>query len=208
MVGGVGHGFNCTQPVLRPVGLGRGGARGLGGYGSEYATASLLFGVGAHWLFSWLIDGVSFFRCLPYLAMGWCNFCPMTHQTFVTCLSWYQTNPVHSCIHFHQDNKQLGTFRLDGIPPAPRGVPQIEVKFDIDTNGILSVTATDKGTGKQQDIKITGASTLSDDDVDRMVQDAEKFAAEDEEKKKAVETKNQGESMIYQTEKQMKVVLH
>jgi L1 cell adhesion molecule like protein len=105
---------------------------------------------------------------------------------------------------FVKDNKQLGTFRLDGIPPAPRGVPQIEVKFDIDTNGILSVTATDKGTGKQQDIKITGASTLSDDDVDRMVQDAEKFAAEDEEKKKAVETKNQGESMIYQTEKQMK----
>ena len=92
---------------------------------------------------------------------------------------------------FAKDNKQLGLFRLDGIAPAPRGVPQIEVKFDIDTNGILSVTAQDKGTGKSQDIKITGASTLSDADVDRMVQDAEKFAAEDEENKKAVETRNQ-----------------
>eukprot|EP00669_Euglena_mutabilis_P006199 TRINITY_DN189_c0_g1_i2.p1 TRINITY_DN189_c0_g1~~TRINITY_DN189_c0_g1_i2.p1 ORF type:complete len:809 (+),score=307.34 TRINITY_DN189_c0_g1_i2:31-2457(+) len=105
---------------------------------------------------------------------------------------------------FAKDNKMLGTFRLDGIPPAPRGVPQIEVKFDIDTNGILSVTATDKGTGKKQDIKITGASTLSDSDVDRMVKDAEKFAAEDEAKKKVVETKNQAENMVYQTEKQLK----
>lgn len=105
---------------------------------------------------------------------------------------------------FSKDNKMLGTFRLDGIPPAPRGVPQIEVKFDIDTNGILSVTATDKGTGKKQDIKITGASTLSDSDVERMVQDAEKFAAEDEAKRKEVETRNQAENMVYQTEKQLK----
>ena len=105
---------------------------------------------------------------------------------------------------FVKDNKLLGTFRLDGIPPAPRGVPQVEVKFDIDTNGILSVEATDKGTGKKQDIKITGASTLSDEDVDRMVQDAEKFADEDNEKKEAVETRNQGEAMVYQTEKQLK----
>jgi L1 cell adhesion molecule like protein len=105
---------------------------------------------------------------------------------------------------FVKDNKMLGTFRLDGIPPAPRGVPQIEVKFDIDTNGILSVEAVDKGTGKKQDIKITGASTLSDEDVDAMVADAEKYAAEDEAKKEAVETKNQGESMVYQTEKQLK----
>eukprot|EP00668_Euglena_longa_P016044 GGOE01020243.1.p1 GENE.GGOE01020243.1~~GGOE01020243.1.p1 ORF type:complete len:787 (-),score=244.58 GGOE01020243.1:376-2685(-) len=105
---------------------------------------------------------------------------------------------------FSKDNKLLGTFRLDGIPPAPRGVPQIEVKFDIDTNGILSVTATDKGTGKKQDIKITGASTLSDQDVDRMVKDAERFASEDEAKKKQVEAKNQAEHMVYQTEKQLK----
>jgi molecular chaperone DnaK (HSP70) len=69
-----------------------------------------------------------------------------------------------------------GTFRLDGIPPAPRGVPQVEVRFDIDANGILSVTATDKGTGKKQDIKITGASTLPSDEVERMVKDAEKNA--------------------------------
>lgn len=105
---------------------------------------------------------------------------------------------------FVKDNKSLGNFRLDGIPPAPRGVPQIEVKFDIDANGILSVTATDKGTGKKQDIKITGASTLSGDEVDRMVKDAEKFASEDKLKREAVDTKNQADSMVYQAEKQVK----
>lgn len=104
---------------------------------------------------------------------------------------------------FARDNKSLGTFRLDGIPPAPRGVPQVEVKFDIDANGILSVTATDKGTGRKQDIKITGASTLAKDDVDRMVGEAEKFAAEDKKRREAVDTKNQAESIIYQTEKQL-----
>jgi L1 cell adhesion molecule like protein len=105
---------------------------------------------------------------------------------------------------FARDNKSLGTFRLDGIPPAPRGVPQIEVKFDIDANGILSVTATDKGTGKKQDIKITGASVLPKDEVDRMVNEADRFADEDKAKRKAVETKNNAESMVYQTEKQIK----
>ena len=90
-----------------------------------------------------------------------------------------------------RDNKSLGNFRLDGIPPAPRGLPQIEVKFDIDANGILSVTATDKGTQKKQDIKITGASVLSSDEVDRMVKDAEKFADEDKTRRDAVDTKNQ-----------------
>ena len=90
-----------------------------------------------------------------------------------------------------KDNKSLGNFRLDGIPPAPRGVPQVEVKFDIDANGILSVTATDKGTQKKQDIKITGASTLNSDEVDRMVQEAEKYSAEDKTKRDAIETKNQ-----------------
>eukprot|EP00240_Pyramimonas_obovata_P002598 CAMPEP_0118934726 /NCGR_PEP_ID=MMETSP1169-20130426/13980_1 /TAXON_ID=36882 /ORGANISM="Pyramimonas obovata, Strain CCMP722" /LENGTH=695 /DNA_ID=CAMNT_0006877657 /DNA_START=109 /DNA_END=2196 /DNA_ORIENTATION=- len=104
---------------------------------------------------------------------------------------------------FVKDNKSLGNFRLDGIPPAPRGVPQIEVKFDIDANGILSVMASDKGTGKSQDIKITGASTLSSDEVDRMVQEAEKFAGEDQAKREAVDTKNQADSMSYQTEKQL-----
>ncbi|XP_072980208.1 stromal 70 kDa heat shock-related protein, chloroplastic [Typha angustifolia] len=105
---------------------------------------------------------------------------------------------------FVRDNKSLGSFRLDGIPPAPRGVPQIEVKFDIDANGILSVTAVDKGTGKKQDITITGASTLPSDEVERMVKEAERFAKEDKEKREAIDTKNQSESVIYQTEKQLK----
>lgn len=105
---------------------------------------------------------------------------------------------------FVKDNKSLGSFRLDGIPPAPRGVPQIEVKFDIDANGILSVTAIDKGTGKKQDITITGASTLLKDEVDRMVKDAERYAEEDKEKREAIDTKNQAESVVYQTEKQLK----
>ncbi|KAF6259885.1 heat shock protein 70B [Scenedesmus sp. NREL 46B-D3] len=105
---------------------------------------------------------------------------------------------------FARDNKSLGTFRLDGIPPAPRGVPQIEVKFDIDANGILSVTATDKGTGKKQDIKITGASVLPKDEVERMVGEAERFATEDKSRREAVETKNNAESLVYQTEKQIK----
>ncbi|KAL0037641.1 hypothetical protein WJX77_005874 [Trebouxia sp. C0004] len=105
---------------------------------------------------------------------------------------------------FVKDNKSLGNFRLDGIPPAPRGVPQVEVKFDIDANGILSVTATDKGTQKKQDIKITGASTLNSDEVDRMVQEAEKYSAEDKTKREAIETKNQADSAAYQAEKQLK----
>lgn len=105
---------------------------------------------------------------------------------------------------FVRDNKSLGSFRLDGIPPAPRGVPQIEVKFDIDANGILNVTAADKGSGKKQDIIITGASTLPNDEVERMVREAEKFAKEDKEKRDAVDTQNQAESLVYQTEKQLK----
>ncbi|OIV96244.1 hypothetical protein TanjilG_14921 [Lupinus angustifolius] len=105
---------------------------------------------------------------------------------------------------FVRDNKSLGRFLLDGIPPAPRGVPQVEVKFDIDANGILSVTAVDKGTGKSQDITITGASTLPSDEVQRMVDEAEKFAKEDKEKRDAIDTKNQADSVVYQTEKQLK----
>ncbi|VAI14738.1 unnamed protein product [Triticum turgidum subsp. durum] len=105
---------------------------------------------------------------------------------------------------FVRDNKSLGSFRLDGIPPAPRGVPQIEVKFDIDANGILSVAAVDKGTGKKQDITITGASTLPKDEVERMVEEADKFAQEDKEKRDAIDTKNQADSVVYQTEKQLK----
>ena len=101
------------------------------------------------------------------------------------------------------DNKSLGTFRLDGIPPAPRGVPQIEVTFDIDANGILSVTAKDKGSGKEQSISITGASTLSDSEVDKMVKDAEANASADKEKREKIDLKNQAETLVYQAENQM-----
>ena len=102
------------------------------------------------------------------------------------------------------DNKSLGTFRLDGIPPSPRGVPQIEVTFDIDANGILNVTAKDKGTGKEQSISITGASTLPSDEVDRMVQEAEANAAADKERREKIDLKNQADTLTYQAEKQLK----
>jgi molecular chaperone DnaK len=101
------------------------------------------------------------------------------------------------------DNKSLGTFRLDGIPPAPRGVPQIEVVFDIDANGILNVTAKDKGTGKEQSISITGASTLDKNDVERMVRDAEQNASTDKERREKIDRKNQADSLAYQAEKQL-----
>jgi molecular chaperone DnaK len=101
------------------------------------------------------------------------------------------------------DNKSLGTFRLDGIPPAPRGVPQIEVTFDIDANGILNVTAKDKGTGKEQSISITGASTLDKTDVERMVREAEQNASTDKERREKIERKNQADSLSYQAEKQL-----
>ncbi|MCU0517904.1 MAG: molecular chaperone DnaK [Oscillatoria sp. Prado101] len=102
------------------------------------------------------------------------------------------------------DNKSLGQFRLDGIPPAPRGVPQIEVVFDIDANGILNVTAKDKGTGKEQSISITGASTLDKGEVDRMVKEAERNAAADKERREKIDMKNQADSLAYQAEKQLK----
>ncbi|PSB01661.1 molecular chaperone DnaK [Merismopedia glauca] len=101
------------------------------------------------------------------------------------------------------DNKSLGTFRLDGIPPAPRGVPQIEVVFDIDANGILNVTAKDKGTGKEQSISITGASTLPDTEVERMVKEAERNSTADKERREKIDRKNQADSLVYQAEKQM-----
>ncbi len=102
------------------------------------------------------------------------------------------------------NNKSLGTFRLDGIPPAPRGVPQIEVTFDIDANGILNVTAKDKGTGKEQSISITGASTLPADEVERMVKEAEANAAADKERREKIDLKNQADTLAYQAEKQLK----
>ncbi|MCL2372523.1 MAG: molecular chaperone DnaK [Defluviitaleaceae bacterium] len=100
-----------------------------------------------------------------------------------------------------RDNKELGRFRLDDIPPAPRGVPQIEVMFDIDANGIVSVSAKDLGTGKEQNITIAASSNLSDADIDRAVKDAEQFAEEDRKRKEAIDAKNEAESLIFQTEK-------
>ncbi|MBQ8697132.1 MAG: Hsp70 family protein, partial [Clostridia bacterium] len=99
------------------------------------------------------------------------------------------------------DNTTLGRFSLDGIAPAPRGVPQIEVTFDIDANGIVNVTATDKGTGKEQHITITSSTNMSDEDIDKAVKDAEKYAEEDKKRKEAVDTKNNAESLIFQSEK-------
>ncbi len=99
------------------------------------------------------------------------------------------------------DNKSLGKFRLTGLPPAPMGVPQIEVTFDIDANGIVNVNAKDKATGKEQAMTITGGSALADQDIDRMVKDAESYAEEDRKRREAVETRNQAEQLVNQTEK-------
>ena len=101
------------------------------------------------------------------------------------------------------DNKLLGNFDLIGIPPAPRGVPQIEVTFDIDANGIVSVAPKDKGTGKEQTIKIQASGGLSDADIDQMVKDAEKFAEEDKKRRAAAEARNQADSLVHATEKQL-----
>lgn len=100
-----------------------------------------------------------------------------------------------------KDNKSLGMFELSGIPAAPRGVPQIEVTFDIDANGILTVSAKDKATGKAQEIKITGSSGLSDEEIDRMIKDAEAHKEEDRKRKEVIEARNQADSLLYQTEK-------
>src|SRR3954468_1807600 len=103
-----------------------------------------------------------------------------------------------------RDNKVLGTFKLDGIPPAPRGMPQIEVTFDIDANGILHVSAKDLGTGKDQKITIQGSSGLSKEEVEKMTNEAGHNSEADRNRKEAVETKNQPDSTIYQLEKTLK----
>ncbi len=102
---------------------------------------------------------------------------------------------------FAKDNKQLGMFRLDGIAPAPRGIPQIEVTFDIDANGIVHVSAKDLGTGKQQDITITSSTNMSKEDIDKAVKEAEAFAAEDKKKREDVDARNQADQMVFQTKK-------
>ena len=102
------------------------------------------------------------------------------------------------------DNKSLGRFILDGIPPAPRGVPQVEVTFDIDANGILSVTAKDKATSKEQSIKITGSTGLTDEEIQRMTKEAEEHAAEDTAKKEEIEIRNKADTLVYQAEKSLK----
>jgi molecular chaperone DnaK len=105
-----------------------------------------------------------------------------------------------------RDNKSLGQFRLEGIPAAPRGIPQVEVAFNIDANGIVNVSAKDLGTGKEQAITITASTNLSKDEVDRMVRDAEASAAEDARKKEEAEVRNRASSLIYSTEKSLKEI--
>ncbi len=119
------------------------------------------------------------------------------NQTAVTIRVAQGERPMFS------DNKNLGQFDLVGIPPAPRGVPQVEVTFDIDANGILNVSAQDKGTGKEHKIKITGTGNLNKDEVERMRDEAKRNEAEDEKKRAKVEAENQADSMIFQTKKVM-----
>jgi molecular chaperone DnaK len=104
------------------------------------------------------------------------------------------------------DNKSLGRFKLYGIPPAPRGIPQVQVSFDIDANGILQVTALDRTTGREQSITIQGASTLSESEVNRMIQDAQKYADVDRERKERVEKRTRAEALILQAERQLREV--
>ena len=104
---------------------------------------------------------------------------------------------------FAKDNKSLGTFKLDGIAPAPRGIPQIEVTFDIDANGIVNVSAKDLGTGKEQHISITASSNMSKEDIDKAVKEAEAFAEEDKKRREEVDLRNEADSMVYQTEKSL-----
>ena len=102
---------------------------------------------------------------------------------------------------FARDNKTLGQFRLDGIPPARRGVPQIEVTFDIDANGIVNVSAKDLGTGKEQHITITAGSNMSDEDIDKAVKEAAEYEAQDKKRKEGIDARNDADNMVFQTEK-------
>jgi molecular chaperone DnaK len=102
-----------------------------------------------------------------------------------------------------RDNRSLGRFHLDGIPPAPRGVPQVEVTFDIDANGILHVSAKDKATNKEQNIRITSSSGLEKDEIDKMKREAQEHAADDKKRKEEIELRNQADNLVYSTDKQL-----
>ncbi len=115
-----------------------------------------------------------------------------------------EVNVLQGEREFARDNKQLGLFKLDGIAPAPRGIPQIEVSFDIDANGIVNVSAKDLGTGKEQKITISSSSNMSKDDINKAVQDAEKFAAEDKKRREEIDQKNESENLCYAVEKLLK----
>jgi molecular chaperone DnaK len=110
-------------------------------------------------------------------------------------------NVVQGERQFAKDNKSLGQFRLDGIPPARRGVPQIEVTFDIDANGIVNVSAKDLGTGKEQHITITAGSNMSDDEIDKAVKEAAEYEAQDKKRKEAIDVRNDADSIVFQTQK-------
>jgi molecular chaperone DnaK len=105
-----------------------------------------------------------------------------------------------------RDNRSLGQFKLEGIPPAPRGIPQIEVTFDIDANGILKVTAKDKGTGKEQQVTISGSSNLDKGEIEKMINEAEAFKAEDRRRREEAEKRNQADALVYQVERQLNSV--
>ncbi len=128
-------------------------------------------------------------------------------QVFSTAAENQTTVEIHVLQGERQmavDNKTIGRFHLDGIPPAPRGIPQIEVTFDIDANGILNVNAKDKATGKEQSIRIEASNSLSDDEVEKMVNDSKKYESEDKKKREEIDLRNQAEQLVYQTEKNLK----
>ena len=128
-------------------------------------------------------------------------------QVFSTAADSQTTVEIHVLQGERQmavDNKTIGRFHLDGIPPAPRGIPQIEVTFDIDANGILNVNAKDKATGKEQSIRIEASSGLSDEEVNKMVNDSKKYESEDKKKREEIDLRNQSEQLVYQTEKNIK----
>ena len=124
-------------------------------------------------------------------------------STFADNQTAVDINVLQGEREFAKDNKQLGMFRLDGIAPAPRGIPQIEVTFDIDANGIVNVSAKDLGTGKEQHISITSSTNMSKEDIQKAVDDAAKYAEEDKKRKEAVDAKNNGENLVFQCEKAM-----